>query len=165
MTYLPTGLVGLLFAVIFSAAMSSTSSELNALASCTVIDFYKRLAKPEASQRHYLMASKLITVAWGIFAILFAVYANLFENLIEAVNILGSLFYGTVLGVFLCGFFLKFIRATPVFIAAIIAETGVIFTYFYFGNEVGFLWYNFIGCAAVAVLATLINFASRSTSP
>lgn len=165
MTYLPTGLVGLLFAVIFSAAMSSTSSELNALASCTAIDFYKRLAKPEASQRHYLMASKLITVAWGIFAILFAVYANLFENLIEAVNILGSLFYGTVLGVFLCGFFLKFIRATPVFIAAIIAETGVIFTYFYFGNEVGFLWYNFIGCAAVAVLATLINFASRSTSP
>lgn len=165
MTYLPTGLVGLLFAVIFSAAMSSTSSELNALASCTVIDFYKRLAKPEASQRHYLMASKLITVAWGIFAILFAIYANLFENLIEAVNILGSLFYGTVLGVFLCGFFLKFIRATPVFIAAIIAETGVIFTYFYFGNEVGFLWYNFIGCAAVAVLATLINFASRSTSP
>ncbi|QTN39385.1 sodium:solute symporter [Cryomorphaceae bacterium] len=165
MTYLPTGLVGLLFAVIFSAAMSSTSSELNALASCTVIDFYKRLAKPEASQRHYLMASKLITVAWGIFAILFAVYANLFENLIEAVNILGSLFYGTVLGVFLCGFFLKFIRATPVFIAAIIAETGVIFTYFYFGNEVGFLWYNFIGCAAVAVLATLINFASRSMSP
>lgn len=165
MTYLPTGLVGLLFAVIFSAAMSSTSSELNALASTTVIDFYKRLVNNDASQRHYLMVSKLTTVGWGIFAILFAVYANLFENLIEAVNILGSLFYGTVLGVFLVGFFLKFIRATPVFIAAVIAETGVIFTYFYFGNEVGFLWYNFIGCAAVVVVATLINFVSRSTSP
>ena len=165
MTYLPTGLVGLLFAVIFSAAMSSTSSELNALASTTVIDFYKRLVNNDASQRHYLMVSKMSTIGWGVFAILFAVYAKRFENLIEAVNILGSLFYGTVLGVFLVGFFFKFIRATPVFIAAVIAETGVIFTYFYFGNDVGFLWYNFIGCAAVITIAILLNSVGRSKSP
>ncbi len=161
MTYLPTGLVGLLFAVIFSAAMSSTSSELNALASTTVIDFYKRLVNDNACQRHYLIVSKLSTIGWGVFALLFAVYANLFENLIEAVNILGSLFYGTVLGVFLVGFFLRFVRATPVFIAAIIGEAGVIFTYFHFGNEVGFLWYNFFGCTAVVLLATLINYSGR----
>jgi len=165
MTYLPTGLVGLLFAVIFSAAMSSTSSELNALASTTVIDFYKCLVNNDASQRHYLMVSKMSTIGWGVFAILFAVYAKRFENLIEAVNILGSLFYGTVLGVFLVGFFFKFIRATPVFIAAVIAETGVIFTYFYFGNDVGFLWYNFIGCAAVITIAILLNSVGRSKSP
>ncbi|MCE2496766.1 MAG: sodium:solute symporter [Flavobacteriales bacterium] len=165
MAYLPTGLVGLLFAVIFSAAMSSTSSELNALASTTVIDFYKCLVNNDASQRHYLMVSKMSTIGWGVFAILFAVYTKRFENLIEAVNILGSLFYGTVLGVFLVGFFFKFIRATPVFIAAVIAETGVIFTYFYFGNDVGFLWYNFIGCAAVITIAILLNSVGRSKSP
>lgn len=162
MTYLPTGLVGLLFAVIFSAAMSSTSSELNALASTTIIDFYKRKVKPNGSDRHYLLASKLATVGWGIFAILFAVYANLFENLIEAVNILGSLFYGTVLGVFLVGFFIKFVRATPVFIAAIIGELSVLFLYFYFGNDIGFLWYNFIGCGAVTVLALILNGVIRN---
>ena len=166
MTYLPTGLVGLLFAVIFSAAMSSTSSELNALASTTIIDFYKRKVMPDGSDRHYLLASKLATVAWGIFAILFAVYANLFENLIEAVNILGSLFYGTVLGVFLVGFFIKFVRATPVFIAAIIGESSVLFLYFYFGNDIGFLWYNFIGCAGVVLLAILLNtFLSERSHP
>lgn len=142
--------------------MSSTSSELNALASTTVIDFYKRKIKPNGSDRHYLMASKMATVGWGIFAILFAVYANLFENLIEAVNILGSLFYGTVLGVFLVGFFIKFVRATPVFIAAIIAELSVLFLYFYFGNDIGFLWYNFIGCGAVTILAILLNVFIRA---
>lgn len=103
--YLPIGLVGLLLAVIFSAAMSSTSSELNALATTSVIDIYRRSFKTEASDRHYLFASKGMTVVWGIIAMLFAVTADLFENLIQAVNIIGSLFYGTILGIFLVAFF------------------------------------------------------------
>ena len=107
MQNLPIGMIGLLFAVMFSAAMSSTSSELNALASTTTIDLYKRTLKKEASDTHYLKSSKLFTLLWGILAILFATYASLFENLIQAVNLLGSLFYGTILGIFLVAFYIK----------------------------------------------------------
>ena len=113
--YLPIGLVGLLLAVIFSAAMSSTASELNALSTTTVVDLYKRYWKADASDRHYLGASKLFTVFWGLVALLFATYASLFENLIEAVNIIGSIFYGSVLGVFVAAFFMKFVKGTPYF--------------------------------------------------
>jgi Na+/proline symporter len=114
LTFLPTGLVGLLIAVIFSAAMSSTSSEINALASTSVVDYYKRLFKKDGSDKHYVIMSKLLTVAWGLIAIVFAVFANNSENLIEAVNIIGSLFYGTILGIFLVAFFFKFVQGTPV---------------------------------------------------
>ncbi len=105
--YLPIGMIGLLLAVIFSAAMSSTASELNALATTTVIDIYKRNIKPEGTDQEYLRVSKIFTIAWGIIALSFAMMASLFDNLIEAVNIVGSIFYGTILGIFFVAFFFK----------------------------------------------------------
>ena len=116
--HLPKGLVGLLLAVIFSAAMSSTSSELNALASTSMVDIYKRSLVKDKNDAYYLKASKLMTLAWGGIALVFAMTARLFDNLIEAVNIVGSLFYGTILGVFVVGFFLKWIKGNAVFYAA-----------------------------------------------
>jgi solute:Na+ symporter, SSS family len=155
MNYLPAGLVGLLIAAVFAASMSSTSSELNALASTTAVDFYKRLWKPVASDRHYVTFSKLATVGWGFFAIAFAQYANRLGSLIEAVNILGSLFYGTILGIFLVAFYVKRVGGTATFIAALIAEAIVI--WLKFGTPVAFLWYNVAGCLAVVVFAMVIQ--------
>ena len=150
MKYLPHGIIGLLLAVIFCAAMSSTASELNALASTTVVDVYRRSINKNASGQHYVWASKTLTVAWGMIAILFATLASQLENLIQAVNILGSLFYGTILGIFLVAFYLKRVRSNAVFVAALIAEATVI-TLFY-TSDIGFLWFNVIGCALVAIL-------------
>lgn len=158
LNYLPVGMVGLLMAVILSAAMSSTSGELNALASTTVVDFYKRTMRQGASDRHYLIASRLFTVFWGIMALLFALYASLFENLIEAVNILGSLFYGTVLGIFLMAFFIRYVKSEAVFIAAILSQTAVLAFFFLYEKNIGFLWYNFIGCALVEALGIALQF-------
>lgn len=154
--YLPHGVIGLLIAVIFSAAMSSTSSELNALASTTSIDFYKRLINKKGSDSHYVTVSKALTFVWGLIAILFAILAKNSENLIEAVNIIGSLFYGTILGIFLVAFFLKWVKGHAVFVAAIIAQIGVIVCHFmteagYF--KLGYLWYNAIGCGTTFVLS------------
>ena len=129
--FLPVGLIGLVLAAILSASMSSTSAELNALASTTVIDFYKRLIKKEGSDRHYLMVSKLVTIFWGFYAIAFALFANKLGSLIEAVNILGSLFYGTILGIFLVAFYLKKVGGTATFYSALIAE-GVVIACFIF---------------------------------
>jgi uncharacterized sodium:solute symporter family permease YidK len=153
--HFPSGLVGLLLAVIFCAAMSATASALNALGSTTVVDFYKRSFKPEASDAHYLFAAKLFTVLWGIVAVLFAAFASLLDNLIQAVNILGSIFYGPTLGVFLVGFFLKRVRATPVFVATLVGQALVVAVFLY--SKIGFLWYNVIGCAAVVIGALLLN--------
>ncbi len=158
LNYLPVGMVGLLMAVILSAAMSSTSGELNALASTTVVDFYKRTMRQDASEKHYLMASRLFTVFWGFMALLFALYASLFENLIEAVNILGSLFYGTVLGIFLMAFFIRYVKSEAVFIAAILSQTAVLGFFFSYEKSIGFLWYNFIGCALVVALGISLQF-------
>ncbi len=160
--YLPKGLIGLLIAVIFSAAMSSTAGELNALASTTTIDFYKTIIKKEASERHYLNASKLISVGWGILAICFAILADMTENLIEAVNILGSIFYGTILGIFVVAFFFKYVKAKAVLIAGIMAEATVIVMYF--TMDIGFLWFNFIGCALVVAIALIIQVLSTDDS-
>ena len=164
-TYLPHGLIGLLIAVIFSAAMSSTSSELNALASTTSVDFYKRAIKKDGSDEHYLTTSKVLTFAWGVLAILFAIIANNSENLIEAVNIVGSIFYGTVLGIFLVAFFLKWITGSAVFIAAIIAQTGVIIIHVlteldYF--TLSYLWYNVIGCGGTILLSMVLQVFMKS---
>lgn len=168
MDYLPTGVVGLLFAVIFSAAMSSTASELNALGSTTTIDLYRRSIVKKADQYHYLISSKLFTAFWGIFAILFATYATLFENLIQAVNLLGSLFYGTILGIFVVGFYMKWVKGNAVFIAAFLAEALILLIHYNNGGsilgipiDIGFLWYNAIGCIAVMVFAALIQFSWR----
>lgn len=159
--YVPAGLVGLLIAVILCAAMSSTASELSALGSTTTVDLYKRIRMHGKPAEHDLLASKLFTVAWGLVAIGFALFAGLLENLIEAVNILGSIFYGTVLGLFVVAFFLKKVSATPVLFAALIAQTTV--AVLYFASDIGFLWFNVIGCGIVVVLALLFE-ATRTAA-
>lgn len=155
--YLPHGIIGLLLAVMFSAAMSSMASELNALASTTTVDIYKRSFKPEASPLHYLNASKYFTVLWAVIAMVFAALANFAENLIQFVNIVGSLFYGTILGIFLVAFYIKQVKSNAVFIAAIIAEASVLACYFYFYEELAFLYYNIIGCVIVVSLALIFQ--------
>ncbi|MGZ5304381.1 MAG: sodium:solute symporter family transporter [Bacteroidia bacterium] len=162
MKYLPHGIVGLLIAVILSAAMSSTSSELNALASTTVVDIYKRSVYSGGSEKHYVNASKGFTLAWGALAIFFATVASMLDNLIQAVNLLGSLFYGTILGIFLVAFYIKFIKANAVFIAALLAETVVLALYFlgsygYLGFEISFLWFNVIGCVLVVWFGLILQ--------
>jgi solute:Na+ symporter, SSS family len=155
LNYLPHGLIGLLLAVIFSAAMSSTAGELNALASTTMVDFYKRVFRQESSERHNVLASKGFTLAWGLMALFFALTARQFENLIEYINIIGSLFYGTILGIFLVAFFLKRIGGQAVFYAALIAEAVVIATHLW--ADIEYLWYNFIGCFLVVLLSALFE--------
>ncbi|SFG35514.1 sodium:solute symporter [Pontibacter chinhatensis] len=155
MKYLPAGLVGLLLAVILSAAMSSTASELNALASTSVIDIYKRSVQQDGSPIHYVKASKLFTVGWGFIAILFATYASLLDNLIQAVNIIGSIFYGTILGIFLVAFYLKRIKGNAVFYGAILAEAVVLYCYFF--TDIAFLWFNVIGCVAVVIFGFILQ--------
>jgi solute:Na+ symporter, SSS family len=154
-TVLPAGLIGLVLAAILSASMSSTSAELNALASTTVIDIYKRLIKHEATEKHYVVISKLATVFWGLYAIGFALFANRLGTLIEAVNILGSLFYGTILGLFLLAFYFKKIKGGAVFYSALLAEFTVLGCYFL--TNIPYLWFNVIGCAVLIILAHLIN--------
>ncbi len=161
LNYLPHGVIGLLLAVMFSAAMSSMSSELNALASTTTVDIYKRLAKPEASASHYLISSKLFTVLWALLAMSFAMLANFAENLIQFVNIVGSLFYGTILGIFLVAFYIKKIKSNAVFWAALIAESMVLGCYFYFFQEIAFLYYNIIGCSIVVLVSIAIQSLSH----
>lgn len=167
--YLPTGIIGLLFAVMFSAAMSSTASELNALASTTTIDVYKRSIKKTENDHHYLMSSKYFTFLWGVLAILFATTASLFENLIQAVNLLGSLFYGTILGIFVVAFYFKKVKSNAVFYCAIFSEILVVFVHFLNHYQIapnwlqmGYLWYNVVGCLLVILFANLaqkvINF-------
>lgn len=158
--YLPTGLIGLLLAVILSAAMSSTASELNALGGTSVIDLYQRLFKPEASDAHILRVSKLFTVFWGLLAVAFATFAALLDNLIQAVNILGSIFYGVILGIFLVAFFLKKVRALPTLFGAILGQIGVIVLFFL--SDVGFLWFNVVGCVLVVGLSWFFNLFFKS---
>ena len=143
LNYLPRGLVGLLIAVIICAAMSSTASELNALAATTTVDLYKRNMSKNKSDKHFLNMSKLFTVMWGIIAICFASIGNLFENLIQLVNIIGSIFYGTILGIFLIGFFVKKIKSNSVFYSACISQ--ILIFIIYFSVDIGYLWLNFIG--------------------
>jgi len=160
LNYLPIGLIGLLLAVIFSAAMSSTASELNALSTTTVIDLYKQYWKADGSDMHYLAASKIFTVFWGMVALLFATYASLFENLIEAVNIIGSIFYGSVLGVFVVAFFMKFIKGTAVFWGTVISQIIVILVYF-FVADFAFLWLNALGCLLVMATSSMIQLINN----
>lgn len=159
--YLPHGLIGLLMAVIFSAAMSSTSSELNALASTSSVDFYKRAINPHAGQYRYFQVSRYLTFFWGVLAVSFALLANNSENLIEAVNIIGSLFYGTILGIFLVAFFLKRVNGNHVFYSALIAQAIVFLFHLLTISEVislGYLWYNVIGCGITVVLSFFVSF-------
>lgn len=155
---LPKGLIGLLIAVIFLAAWGSIAAALNSLASSTVIDLYKRIWYPNKADEHYFNASKWITLFWGIFCIATAMFASQLGSLIEAVNVLGSLFYGTMLGIFVVAFYLKNISGNAVFYAAIIAEIFVILIYW--SDVVSFLWLNAIGCFLVIIFALIIQYTS-----
>jgi solute:Na+ symporter, SSS family len=165
LNYLPSGLIGLLLAVILSAAMSSSASGLTALASTTAIDIYKRNLKEEKSEKHYVNATRYFTILWGIIAILFACVGTLFENLIQLVNIVGSIFYGTVLGVFLVGFYIQYVKANAIFFSAVISQTTIFFIYYFTihiyptGQEkLGYLWLNFIGASLTVLLGLLFQF-------
>jgi SSS family transporter len=152
---MPHGIVGLLIAVILCATMSATAATLNALGSTTAIDFYRPLIRPHASDHHYVVAAQALTAAWGLVAIGIASFASLVENLIEAGNILGSIFYGSILGLFLAAFFIRRVTGSAVFFAALAAQ-GLVFVLFATTN-IGYLWYNFIGCAAVLILAPILQ--------
>ena len=154
LTNLPRGLIGLLLAVIISAAMSSTASELNALASTTAIDLYKRNVRVRDEQ-HYVKASKWFTLLWGLIAISIACVAHLFDNLIQLVNIIGSIFYGNVLGVFLLAFFIKYVKSNAVFWAAII--TQLIIIYLWYIDLMPYLWLNLVGCSIVIFISIIIQ--------
>ena len=153
--HLPIGLIGLVLAAIFAASMSSTASELNALASTTIVDFLKRLGKHDIPEERLVRLSQWVTVAWGIYAILFASYASRLGTLVEAVNILGSLFYGTILGLFLMAFLSKNIRGSAVFYSALIAESAVIACFLF--TDISWLWYNIVGCFTLMGLAPLFH--------
>jgi len=142
--YLPRGLIGLLFAIIFLAAWGSIAAALNSLSSTTIIDIYKRSIRPLASEKHYLNASRWMTLFWGIFCIIIAQFANKLGSLIEAVNVLGSLFYGTILGIFMIAFFMKSVKGAAAFWAALVTEAIIIVIYNL--DIVSFLWLNAIGC-------------------
>jgi Na+/proline symporter len=155
LTYLPAGLVGLIFACIFTASMSSSSGELSALATISIIDIYKRFIKRGASEKHYLMVSRIMMAFWGLYGILFAQYAGKMGSLVEAVNILGSLFYGTMLGIFVLAFSFKSVKGTSVFIGALAGE-AVVFYCFQF-TSIAWLWYNVIGCFVVVGVGIILS--------
>lgn len=152
---LPKGLIGLLIAMIFLAAWGSIAAALNSLSSTTVVDLYKRVWVKDQTDRHYYNASRWFTFGWGIFAIAVAMFASRLGSLIEAVNILGSLFYGTILGIFLVAFYIKRIGGKAVFWAAIVAELGIIWIYYI--DVISFLWLNVIGCGLVLIIAAILQ--------
>lgn len=157
--YLPVGLVGLLIAVILLASMGSMASAFSSLTSCTVVDIYKRLINPDASDKHYYHFSRWSTLGWGIFCIIVAQYTANIGSLIEAVNILGSWFYGTILGVFLVAFYFKNIKGDAVFWGALLAEAIVIYSWWI--DLTAFLWLNLIGCVLVILFSWLFSFLNR----
>src|SRR4029077_16778103 len=155
--YLPAGVVGLIIAVIFAAAMSAISGEVNSLATVTVIDIYKRRLHQGAADSHYLLASRVATAFWGLYAVMFAQFGKNLGSLIEAVNRLGSLFYGSLLGVFTLAFFFPKVGGTGAFFGMIVAEVAIFAAYLFTG--ISFLWYNVIGC--VMVIGTGLLFGGR----
>lgn len=159
--YLPVGVVGLIIAVIFSAAMSSTSGEINSLATVSVIDIYRRHIRKNASDHHYLTASRIATAFWGLYAVGFAQFGGGFGALIEAVNVVGSLFYGGLLGVFVLAFFFKKVGATAAFYGVIAGE-AVIFAMYFF-TKIAFLWFNVVGPLVVIAVALAITALVRKT--
>ncbi len=160
--HLPHGVVGLLIAVILCATMSAMAATLNALGSTTAVDFYRPLIRPNAPDHHYVVAAEMATIGWGLIAIGVASFANLVENLIEAGNILGSLFYGSVLGLFLVAFFLRNVRGSAVFFAGVLAQALVLI--FFWTLPISYLWYNLIGCAAVIVFSLALQYTVFATS-
>lgn len=158
LSYIPKGLVGLMLAMIFCASWSTTASELSALSATSVSDIYRRSFAQGKSDHHYLVASRWATVIWGVFIMLFATYASLFDNLIQAVNMIGSIFYGTILGIFFTAFFLKKVGGRAVFFAAVFTQAIVAFLFFYV-NKDAYLWYNPLGCGLVMLFGLFLEKA------
>ena len=156
---MPAGIVGLVIAVIFAAAMSSSSGEVNSLATVTVIDVYRRHIRPNATDHHYLWASRIATAFWAGYAVFFAQYARSLGSLIEAVNMLGSLFYGSLLGVFTLAFFFRRVDGTGAFIGMLAGEAAIFVAFRFTG--ISFLWYNVIGCLVVIVTGILVSRVER----
>ena len=161
--HLPHGVIGLLIAAFFAAALSSKAAELNALGSTTTVDFYRHLIKRDAGDAHYVAASRWFTLLWGLVALGFALFANLVENLIQAVNIVGSVFYGVVLALFLIAFFVRQVGGTAAFWAALAAQALVFVLYF--SLNISYLWYNFIGCALCVLLSLMFQAALGRNEP
>ncbi len=159
LSHIPVGLVGLMLAMIFCASWSTTSSELSALSATSVSDIYRRSLAPGKTDAHYLLASKIATVIWGGFIVAFAIFASLSENLIQAVNMIGSMFYGTILGIFFTAFFLKSVNGRAIFYAALVGEAIVLVCFWL--NKEAFLWYNPLGCGVVMGAAWLFQKISR----
>jgi Na+/proline symporter len=160
LNHFPNGIIGLLLAVMFLAAMSSMAGELSALSSTTASDIYRRSINRSASPEHYLKASRGFTIMWAVLAMVFAMLASFAENLIQFVNIVGSLFYGTILGIFLTAFYVKRVQGTAVFWAAILAVLIVLYCYFF--TDLAFLLYNIIGCAVVIVAALVFQLFMKA---
>ncbi len=158
--YLPAGIVGLVIAVIFAATMSASSGEINSLATVAVIDIYKRYMHRTGSDHHYLMASRWATLFWGIYAVVFAGWANRLGSLIVAVNKVGSLFYGSLLGCFVLAFLFRQVRGTAAFTGMLAGEAAILATAVF--TDVSWLWYNVIGCVVVVVTALAITYSARS---
>jgi Na+(H+)/acetate symporter ActP len=152
---LPAGVVGLILAVVFGATMTSISGEMSALATVSVVDVYRRHVRPHGSDHHYLFASRLATAFWGIYAIVCAQFIKGIGSLVEAVNVLGSLFYGGMLGVFVLAFFFKRVTARGALVGVVVGQ-AVIFACWKYTN-LAFLWYNVIGCAVVVVTAVIVS--------
>jgi SSS family solute:Na+ symporter len=166
--HLPHGMIGLLIAAFFGATLSSKAAELNALATTTTVDFYRFLVTRQADDAHYVSASRWFTVMWGMVAVGFALFASLAENLVQAVNIVASIFYGVVLGLFLVAFFLRWVQGTAVFLAAIAAQL-LVFGLFA-SLDISYLWYNLIGCVAcmgfsLALQAAIGPGATQAEAP
>ena len=165
LNHLPHGLIGLLVAAFFAAALSAKAAELNALGSASIVDVYRHVIRPQASDAHYLTVSKRLTVLWGVISVSFALSATLAENLIQAVNIIGSIFYPIMLGLFIVGFFLRWIGGTAVFWGALAAQALVI-CLFVLGKtlpryEISYIWFNPLGCAACVLFSALIQGTLR----
>jgi Na+/proline symporter len=162
--HVPRGLVGLMLAMIFCAAWSTTASELSALSATAVSDIYRRLIAPGRTDEHYLKISRWTVAFWGVFIVLFAMFAALSENLIQAVNMIGSLFYGTILGIFFTAFFLKKVGGRAVLLAAVITEIIVVALFFGVSKD-AFLWYNPLGCGLVMLLGWLFQRLLPANNP
>src|SRR2546422_6773540 len=164
LTQLPHGAVGLLVAVMFAAALSSKASELAALGTTTTIDFWRHFRPlAAADEARNMRVARRFTALWGVFAVAFALFAGVAEDLIEAINILGSIFYGVLLGLFLVAFFLRRVGGSAVFFAAIAAQTLVIVMYL--SLNIAYLWYNLVGCAACVAFSVLLQAVLRARTP
>jgi Na+/proline symporter len=155
LNHFPHGVIGLLIATFFAAALSAKAAELNALGSATTVDIYRHVIRPSASDAHYLLASKWFTAFWGIVSILFAFCLTLAENLVQAVNIVGSIFYPVMLSLFLVGFFFRRIKGTAVFWGAMAAQVLVLVLFF--NSRLSYLWLNPIGCAACLLVSAVVQ--------